>query len=87
MRDMNIDEQSRGRSWGLARSGRGLERLRDEAVPEVRQTVGERCAGDALPWPWCGRLGCALSRRDACTTVSDPLDTMLKIIYKSSPVD
>jgi hypothetical protein len=42
MRDMNIDEQSRGRSWSLARSGRGLEKLRDEAVPEVWSMAGER---------------------------------------------
>jgi len=42
MRDMNIDEQSRGRSWGLARICRGLERLRGEVVSEVRQIVGQR---------------------------------------------
>jgi len=52
-----------------------------------RQGWASGCAGDALPGAWCGRPGCAFRRRDACTTVSDPLDTMLKIIYKSGPVD
>lgn len=62
MRDMNIDEQSRGRSWGLARSGRGLERFGDEAVSEMRQIVGkrvfDRISGRDARAPVSGRAFC-----------------------------
>ena len=62
MRDMNIDGQSRGRSWGLARSGRGLEKLRDEVVSEVRQIVCQRAfdriSGRDAHAPVSGRAFC-----------------------------